>query len=143
MVVVHPTPFVRYYFVHYFDGQANIWYFHLSLLAIFFLPSVLCKCGPQLFIIIFMTKKIKNKKCADVNFYLTSSRTVATHSRTFALFEGIIRRGEYRLMVTRSHPTPQFWHALLSADARGGPSTDAFLLSRFAFSGRVPQFPKI
>ncbi len=33
---------VREYFVHYFSGQANSWYFHLSMLGTFIVPSVLC-----------------------------------------------------------------------------------------------------
>lgn len=43
IIVVHPTPFVQEYFVQYFSGQANSWYFHLMLLVIFVGPSFLCK----------------------------------------------------------------------------------------------------
>lgn len=62
VIVIAPTsPTVRYYFVHYLSGQANSWYFHLSLLATFAVPSVLCKYIFFINLIIASKKKINEK----------------------------------------------------------------------------------
>ena len=43
VLVIYPTTFVKHYFIQYFPGQENSWYFHLGVLIFFCCPTLICK----------------------------------------------------------------------------------------------------